>query len=338
MASWHRAQLLTSAVLGMALALAAAPAVLAAGPPIATAKPTSKPAATVSADKVDPAFQASARKLLGAQPGFYGSLAKLRLGMSKPQVKVAAPWLYAKKRTSYDPVLYGLSFHARRGLDGLFVHFMVPQARVERGLTAAWGTPVRCGPSVSGSSAIVSQPAIPVPVPVPGSRVSRRSPQPKPASPSQRSDANRSIWKTKAGDMQVVLQKDAKGRAEVLRYAPLRSLSAWDLSILIGMPVRQAIDRLKATRGPGGDASVGSVAHPVELAGPLGAEGLRLTWTARQKRIVGITFMLDARHCRTVWKVHETALKAVAKRLERHSVKITTVAPGRWRLQVGPSR
>ncbi len=242
-----------------------------------------------------PATATSASDLLGSAPGFYGTMRHLRFGMSREEARKAAPALFVSRRTSYDPVLYGFSFHPVRGFDGLHLHFMVPQRGVSRGLTAAWGPPQSC-----------------TPVRAPGSAT-------KPLTTR--------VWIEPKAGLSVALMSDRAGRAERLRFDPYVDLHRVWGSGLLGLSASRVVKRL------GGRLSKKSYSADLRLPGPAYSDGLALRWQAPKGRIASVEFRLDARSCVEAASGLDRHVRGFAASVKGR-VQVDQPAAGRWRIRI----
>jgi len=64
--------------------------------------------------------------------------------MTRQEARAASPALFDPLRTKVEPIMYGLTFDERRGLEEATMHFIVPQARTLPTLRALWGEGVVC--------------------------------------------------------------------------------------------------------------------------------------------------------------------------------------------------
>jgi len=249
------------------------------------------------------ASAASAKDLLGASPGFYGTMKQLRFGMSRTEAAKAAPILFAERRQSYDPVLYGFSFHPRRGLDALYVHFMVPQKGVSRGLNSAWGPSRRCTP-LAGRG---------------GAAPSKKTPVAQ----------AREVWTSSDQRLVVSLRPNAKGRAETLAFEPAQTLTEIWGAGLVGMPVADAAKRLGAPASKG----KGWAKADLRLPGPPMSDRVEVRWTERGGLIKAVELVVDARSCREARVELEKKIRRFSRSLKGR-VRMDQPAVNRWRIRI----
>lgn len=101
------------------------------------------PAAARSAPKPQ-AAPVPGRTQVGARPSLFGLLGPVRFGMSRRAARAASPALFDPLRTRVEPIMYGLTFDERRGLEEATMHFIVPQTRTLSALRGLWGAAQIC--------------------------------------------------------------------------------------------------------------------------------------------------------------------------------------------------